>query len=384
MKPTKAILICNSDFGVGNTIGARALPIAIWLQSKKIKTRIYCRSSRPNLVAKYGIRKVIPFGGILMKFLTAIQIYVSRRIQTNTIKNTLFDLFLRFKLDVFEKERTCLHSWDYTWRTYKKMKRINPESIIIQDVPIAFGNVMEKIKDKKEIIGDINLTTPKYVRHAMDFIDLYVVPSNFVKQSLLKEGVSEEKIEIVPFGVDVNEFKLLRRKNNKRFRVAFSGNVNHRKGVKYLLKAWTALNLPNAELHFYGRIYPEIRQYLVDSEIRGIYMHGFIDLKNELPKNDIFILPTLMEGSAKAVYEALACGLPVITTHNAGSVITDKKEGFIIPVQDIAAIKAKILYFYKNKNAVDRMGKAARRLAERYSWERYAKRIGTIYGDAMK
>jgi glycosyltransferase involved in cell wall biosynthesis len=57
---------------------------------------------------------------------------------------------------------------------------------------------------------------------------------------------------------------------------------------------------------------------------------------------DVFVFPSLCEGSAMVTYEALAAGLPVITTPNAGSVVRDGVDGFIVPIRDAEAIAAKL------------------------------------------
>ena len=68
------------------------------------------------------------------------------------------------------------------------------------------------------------------------------------------------------FGVDVKKFKPVEKDYNGIFRVAFSGNVNNRKGIPYLIKAWKELNLKDAELNIYGRVYPEVKKYFKDAE----------------------------------------------------------------------------------------------------------------------
>ena len=53
---------------------------------------------------------------------------------------------------------------------------------------------------------------------------------------------------------------------------------------------------------------------------------------------DVFVLPSICEGSATVIYEAIGYGLPVVTTPNAGSVVRDGVEGFVVPIRDVAAI----------------------------------------------
>ena len=115
----------------------------------------------------------------------------------------------------------------------------------------------------------------------------------------------------------------------------------------------------------------ELRKY----QLSKVKFLGFVDLDKYFREAHVFVFPTLMEGSAKVVYEAASYGLPVITTFNAGSVIEDKKSGFIIPIGDVEALKEKMLYFYENPQEIVRMGKNAYNLIKNYSWQRYAQNV---------
>ena len=92
-----------------------------------------------------------------------------------------------------------------------------------------------------------------------------------------------------------------------------------------------------------------------------------------LLKSDIFIFPSLGEGMSLAVLEAMACGLPCIVTKNSGvsDAINEGKNGYEIDVQNIMAIKEKIEWFIKNKDAIVTMGNHAIESAKIYTWENY-------------
>ncbi|ODS38295.1 MAG: glycosyl transferase family 1 [Candidatus Altiarchaeales archaeon WOR_SM1_86-2] len=320
-----------------------------------------------------------------MRFLSGIPVYVSKSISTNEIKNFIFEFFLIRKLKKVDLNKVeIVHSWDFLPGVYKFVKSKNPKIKIIQDVAMAFPNVLENIKDKEEPWKGEKLKIPEYMKKAIRYIDVFVAPSEFVKESLINEGIGEKKIYVIPFGVDIERFKPLKNKNyGGKFKVAFVGAVNHRKGIKYLVKAWKELNLRNAELNLYGRVYPDVRKYLKNAGVYNIKIHGFVDISKELSKNSIYVFPSLLEGSSKSTYEALACGLPVITTFNSGSVVNDGKEGFIIPVQDAEAIKDKILFFYNNRKEIEKFGEKARELAEKYTWGVYAENINKAYENIL-
>ena len=81
--------------------------------------------------------------------------------------------------------------------------------------------------------------------------------------------------------------------------------------------------------------------------------------------------------------EAMGCGTPVIVSENTGAkeTVSDGVNGFVIPVEDIAALKQKILFFYNNRDKLESFGKNARKRAENYTWENYRKRIREVISE---
>jgi len=228
------------------------------------------------------------------------------------------------------------------------------------------------------------MTEPIKLRKEIELIqkfDYVMCPSDFVYDSFLKNGFSKKQLIKMPYGVDIERFKPNKKEKDKKFKAIFIGSLQLRKGLQYLLKAWNELKLENAELIIVGRVWPDahevINKYRKDSTIKFI---GFDSNPSKyLRSSDVFISPSLEEGSALTCYEALASGVPLIATHNTGSVISDGKEGFIIPIRDVTALKDKINYFYSNPEETKRMGKNARKLAEKYSWDGYGERLAKVY-----
>jgi len=377
------LFLVNSDFGISNTIGIRVKPIVDNVKERNFSYLVLCRGLKKNLEEKYNCKIIFPFARYIMKILTAIPIYIFPNFPANEIKNFLFEIALYHILKKYInnnfKNSFIVHSWEFLPKIYRFLKGTNRKITIIQDIAIAFPTVLTK-REQLEILGKSIDDIPKYIKNSLNYIDYFISPSEFVKESLLKLGINEDKIFVVPFGVDINKFKPIEKKHNETFKVAFSGNVNKRKGIPFLIRAWKELNLKNAELHIYGRIYPEVKNYLKDAKKYNIFLHGFTkNIEKVLPYHDIYVFPSLLEGSAKSIYEALACGLPVITTKNSGSIVEDGKEGFIIPTCNVEAIKEKILYFYKNRKKIKELGLNARKKAEKYTWENYGKNIADIY-----
>ena len=205
------------------------------------------------------------------------------------------------------------------------------------------------------------------VSQDIDEADHILANSDFVRDTLVAgRGLPREKITVLPFSVDLSRFSpAVNRQGNGKFRILFAGEIGLRKGVLYLLKAFKELKLPDAELILVGGI----------TEIDSILAQGGFKFQHipVLPQEDlvalfqgtsIFVFPSLVEGSARVIQEAMACGLPIITTANSGSVVRDGVEGFIVPIRDSEAIAEKILDLYHDPAKRREMGLAARATAE--------------------
>lgn len=225
-----------------------------------------------------------------------------------------------------------------------------------------------------------------------DIADAIIVASSFSKDSLIENGIPENRIFIVPYGVDLEKFQPAPQQplNNCHLNVLFIGGIGQRKGVGYLLRAVHELK---QSLNITTTLVGNLRG---DPSVFDSYRLDFIHV-NHMPHAkvlgqyqaaDVFVFPSLIEGFGLVILEAMASGLPVITTPNTGGrdVIEDGVDGFIVPIRDVEAIKQRLVYLYENPAERMRMGKAARKKAEQYSWDRYYTGIATalehIYSNA--
>lgn len=213
-----------------------------------------------------------------------------------------------------------------------------------------------------------------------DIADFLTVPSQFVYDSMIARGIPENKLVLNPRGVDINHFRP-QSSAAKTFRVLFIGKLGLRKGVAYLLDAWNQLRLPRGELVLAGRVAPDGKALLaryLDAD--GVKLLGHVADPAALYNSAaVFAFPSIEEGSAKVTLEALACGLPVITTPNSGSVVRDGREGFLIPIRDVEALRERIVCLYENPNLRHQMGEAARARAEEYTWDQSRRRLLEAY-----
>ncbi len=207
--------------------------------------------------------------------------------------------------------------------------------------------------------------------------DHIFVPSPFVQSSLLDAGIKPETISVIPFGAPIDYFHPYP-KPDQIFRALFVGRVGPRKGVHYLLQAWQELHLPEAELLLVGiNEFPEdwLTQYRDSFRYHPSVPHT--SLNAYYSSANVLVFPSLAEGLALVMLEAMACGIPVITTYNSGgsSIITDGVEGFILPIRDGEALKEKLEWCYRHPQELAEMGHAARQKAEQLTWDLYRQQL---------
>ena len=205
--------------------------------------------------------------------------------------------------------------------------------------------------------------------------DLILVPSEFVRRSVLELGADPRKIAAVPYGLD--EWWLDQVNEPVPGRVLFVGSVGLRKGSHYLAEASRILAQRRAECEV--RVVGPYRSDVIrHAAFKGPTYVGQVPrsrIGDEFRRADVFVLPTLCDSFALVHLEAMACGVPVITTPNCGAVVRDGIDGFIVPIRDAAAIADKVELLLTDRALRDRMGASARERAREFSWERYGQRL---------
>jgi len=206
------------------------------------------------------------------------------------------------------------------------------------------------------------------VKLATDFL----CASSLTRKSLIFKGVSEDKIKVIPYGVDTTKFTFSERKYSEIFKVIFIGSLNQRKGITYLLDALAQLQ--NIELTIVTRgIYDETLIQNYNFPIHVVVDVPHEKLQDELQKAHCFVLPSILEGFGQVILEAMATGIPVIATENTAAIdiIESSKEGFVTPIRNIQAIKESIEKLQNDFSLVQTMGKAAHEKAKMYTWQKF-------------
>jgi alpha-maltose-1-phosphate synthase len=247
-----------------------------------------------------------------------------------------------------------------------------------QDIQIEEAN---KFPDLAPALQAVQEPTWKIERKEQEIqlADHIFVASSFTKKSLLDVGVQPEKISVIPYGAPIEYFQP-KRKTDKLFRALFVGRVEPRKGVHYLLKAWQELQLSEAELLLVGiNEFPKNWLSRYSDIFRYVPSVPHASLNQYYTAANVLVFPSLVEGFGLVLLEAMACGIPVITTTNTAGpdILTDGVEGFIVPIRDVEALKEKLEWCYRHPHSLAEMGRAARRKAEQLTWGLYRQKLTT-------
>ena len=210
--------------------------------------------------------------------------------------------------------------------------------------------------------------------HEAGLADIICANSNLVAQSLINAGFAKDKIIAVPPGSPACSGEdLLPPSLSKPVRFIYAGPLSIHKGVHYLLKAWRLLGRTvDAQLHLYGAsVLP--RAFFTDCP-ENVFFHGSVsqdDLFKAYQHSGALIFPTLCDGFGLVVTEALAHGLPVITTPNCGAadLIKEGQNGFLVPAGDIQKLASRIEWCIRNPDELLKMRKCALDTARRWAWK---------------
>jgi glycosyltransferase involved in cell wall biosynthesis len=206
--------------------------------------------------------------------------------------------------------------------------------------------------------------------------DFAICPSEVVRDDFVENfRFPRERTAIVPYGVNAELLSV--RNEPVRGRVLFAGTAELRKGIHYFAMAAEKLRARGMRYEFRvaGNVQSSVRN---QTPCRHLTFLGRVP-RPEMPAKfaaaDVFVLPSLAEGSAEATYEALAWGVPVITTPESGSVARDGIDGRIVRSRDPEALANAITEIIEDRQLRMRMSGAARDRAREFTWEHYGDRL---------
>jgi len=293
-------------------------------------------------------------------------------------KDYIEQLKITIKISELISEEMKNYSQEFDWvysfalSAFPCKKIMGNKEIILDQMHIPLISLINVLKKEEKINGDWFEESINPYKGSEDFIlnlekndldsaDLILAPSEFVKQTLMNHyNFSENEIILNPYlapswlydyPTSLTQEKSDRNYSNEKLNILFVGEVGIRKGAHILLQALDKLDPQKYESRLVGSIKLSSQKVKEYSD-KCIFM-GKLS-KPELAKQyqwaDVFVFPSLGEGSAGVTYEAMAFGLPIITTFSSGSHVRNDIDGYIIPEGDVDALISRINTYINNKS----------------------------------
>jgi glycosyltransferase involved in cell wall biosynthesis len=204
----------------------------------------------------------------------------------------------------------------------------------------------------------------------------------------LKYNLDADRVAYIPNGVEPRFFIPREYRAGESFRLLYAGTWLDQRGIFYIRDALkkVAPQLPGLTMTFAGCGVPpeEIQQFLGPELAGRIAVRPVVaaDRMQELyAEHDVFLFPSLMEGLPSVLLEAMATGMPVITTDTCGmpDVVEDDFNGLLIPPANATTMEEAILRFARSVELRQRLGEAARETMKRYTWEQAGRQLEALY-----
>jgi glycosyltransferase involved in cell wall biosynthesis len=243
-------------------------------------------------------------------------------------------------------------------------------------------------------IGDVFLKA--FIPGFCDSTDMVVAPSNGLKQVLKRAGVTNH-VQVVPNGVDMSPFhreiEPIDRSEfnftNENVILVFSGRIAPEKNLPFLLRAFNgaAQAYENLCLLILGdgpdreNLEDRVRHMGIENRVFFTGMVKYEQMPRYLVTADAFVTASVTEVHPLSVIEAMGAGLPVlgIQSPGVGDTVTDGKDGYIVPDEDLAAFTAKMVRLATDADLRKKMSVNAKKTSDLYNYERTSQQMYALY-----
>jgi glycosyltransferase involved in cell wall biosynthesis len=204
----------------------------------------------------------------------------------------------------------------------------------------------------------------------------------------LKYNMDSDRVAYIPNGVEPRFFFQRNYRYDDTLRVLYAGTWLDQRGIFYIRDALRnlAARLPGLTVTFAGCGVPleEVQKFFGSELTSQVFVRpavGSEQMQELYAEHDVFLFPSLMEGLPSVLLEAMATGMPVITTETCGmpDVVENEYNGLLIPPANAVSIEEAILRLANSVELRQKLGEAARETMKRYTWERAARQLEALF-----
>lgn len=266
--------------------------------------------------------------------------------------------------------------------------------------------VFTKLNFNEKIVRSFKHILKQFEYRLLKRSDIIIAVSEYTKREILKNyAIPAWKIKVIFNGVDLEKFKPAKDKAKFKRELGFSdndvlilyvGRLYSRKGLPTLISAvpQVAKKIRNVKFIISGKGFSDeekrLRGYVEYFKVREnvIFLGYFPDekLPNLYKAADIFVFPSIYENMPFAMLEALASGLPVVTTSVGGipEVIEDGKNGFLVKPYDSIGLANRILRLIESPDMASEIGLLGRETVKRkFNWDYIVEQVLKVYNEAL-
>jgi glycosyltransferase involved in cell wall biosynthesis len=228
----------------------------------------------------------------------------------------------------------------------------------------------------------------RFARFALEQCEKITVLSTALARATIALGVAEDRVSIIPNGVDAGRFSPPRDGEREPV-ILYVGSFIERKGIRYLLSAAPDLLriLPGYRIELIGEgpQEPQLREMVRLSGVSDrVVFRGFLsqdEVRDAMQRARIFVLPSLEEGLGVVLLEALACGTPVVASDVGGIPdIVTRDVGALVPPADPSCLRDAIVRILRSPELWAEFSTNARaRVVMSFDWDHIAQRFVTLY-----
>ncbi len=224
------------------------------------------------------------------------------------------------------------------------------------------------LAEEADMLGvPFNKSAPDFLERCIEeyaIADTIVVPSNYTKRSFINLGFPESSLRLISLGPNFEpkqSFMANLPSQTDTFVVGVVAGSLLRKGLRYLIEAWIELKLPNSKLRLkcsVGELKSAPQLWQAIEATPNIEIVGYMkNLEDFYRSCDLFCLPSVDDGFGMVVFEAIACGCPVLVTENVGAsdMVVSGKTGYIVEARNANALADKIQLLFNNRDKLNEM-----------------------------
>lgn len=344
-------------------------------------------------IASYKIAKYLAEKGHEVHVVTSFD----QGLQKNEIK----DDFYIHRIINFRKPQ-YIGSIFFLFLNFLEIKKINPDIIHIQSIPMGIPGLLSKIFLRKPYVvwgrgSDVyrpDLFAKLISKIILKNADAVIALTQTMKKSM--ENIYRRPICVIPNGIDIKKFrnvsKDLNNTSEKKI-ILFVGTLRSVKGVEYLIEAMKTIkvNYDNIKLLIIGE--GEDRDKLKDL-VNKLGLDDCVEFagqisNHEIPKymkkSDIFVLPSLSEGFPNVILEAMAAGLPIVSTNVGGvpDIIQEEVNGLLVKPMSPRDTANGVLMLLKDDELRKKMSANNKIEAQKYSLDKVVDNLENIYVKAI-